>query len=163
MKSKLIVLVAAASLLLPAPALASTRPCTSSEVSSIQSQQRTVDSRQRTVNTDQQNYSNAQQRLNTANARVNDLDAKRTASKNRLSSLLVAAAKNPTKAKEYADRIQEEKRTLASIESQHTSAVRNASYANTVANNALSKLSRSQKELGNQQAQLASKRSRCRI
>ncbi len=163
MKSKLIVLVAAASLLFPAPALAATRPCTTAEVNSIQTQQRTVDARQRTVNTDQQNYSNAQQRLNTANAKVNDLEAKRTASKNRLSSLLVAAAKNPTKAKEYADRIKEEKRTLASLDNQHASAVRNANYASTVANNALSKLSRSQRELGNQQSQLASKRSRCRI
>lgn len=143
---------------------AATKPCTSSQASAIQSQQRVVDQKQRTVNQDQQSYNTAQQKVNAANVKVADLSAKRDASKSRIASLLASAAKNvksPSVARGYQSQAATEVNNLNSIEQRLKWAQQEQKTANTDAANKLSKLSRSQRDLGSAQDNLASKRRQC--
>ncbi len=146
-------------------ATAATRACTSSENSSIQNQQNQVNNRQTRVASDQQKYNKAQGKLNVANAKVNDLAAKRDASKKKIVDLGVLAAKNvksPSVARGYLDRAKTESNNLTSLESRLKFATTEAGNANREAATALLNLSRSQKDLADQQTRLANQRSRCR-
>jgi hypothetical protein len=144
---------------------AATRTCTSSENSSIQNQQNQVNNRQTRVASDQQKYNKAQGKLNVANAKVNDLAAKRDASKKKIVDLGVLAAKNvksPSVARGYLDRAKTESNNLTFLESRLKFATTEAGNANREAATALLNLSRSQKDLADQQTRLANQRSRCR-
>lgn len=143
---------------------AATKPCTSSQTYAIQSAQTNVDQKQRTVNTDQQSYNTAQQKATAANGKVNDLTAKRDASKAKIASLLASAAKNlnsPSVARGYKDQATSEVANLNSLEQRLKWAQQEQKTANTDAANKLTKLSRSQKDLGTAQENLATKRKAC--
>jgi hypothetical protein len=144
---------------------AASRACTNSENHSIQIQQNQVNNRQTRVGTDQQKYNRSQGKLNTANAKVNDLAAKRDASKKRIVELGVLAAKNaksPSVARGHLDRAKTESNNLTSLEARLKFATTDAGNANREAATALLNLSRSQKDLADQQSRLANQRSRCR-
>ena len=145
-------------------AKAAGKPCTPSQNYAMQSAQANVDQKQRSVNTDQQSYNSAQQKLNSATAKVNDLTAKRDASKARIASLLASAAKNlnsPSVARGYKDQAATEASNLNSLEQRLKWAQQEQKTANTDAANNLAKLSRSQKDLGSAQDNLANKRKAC--
>lgn len=145
-------------------ASAATRPCTSSQAYSIQYQQSVVNQKQRTVNQDQQSYNTAQQKLHKAAAKVANLKAQRNASKARIASLLLSATKNvsnPSVARGYKDQAAMEVNNLKSIEQRLKWAEVEHRTANNDASNKLSKLSRSQRDLANQQDNLAAKRRQC--
>ena len=151
--------------MVPIEGQAASRACTPSENSSIQNQQNQVNNRQTRVGTEQQKYNKAQGKLNSANAKVNDLAAKRDASKKKIVDLGVLAAKNvksPSIARGYLDRAKTESNNLTSLESRLKFATTEAGNANREAATALLNLSRSQKDLADQQTRLANQRSRCR-
>lgn len=145
---------------------AATRTCTSSENSSIQNQQTQVNNRQTKVNTDQEKYNKAQGKLNTANAKVTDLTVKRDASKKKIVDLTALAVKNavtsPSISRGYVAQAKSESSNLNSLEGRLKTASTEAGNANREAATALTNLSRSQKDLGDQQSRLAGMRSRCR-
>lgn len=145
---------------------AATRTCTSSENRSIQNQQAQVDNRQTRANSDQQKYNKAQGKLNTANAKVNDLAVKRDTSKKKIVSLTALALKNavssPSISRGYVAQAKSESNNLTSLEGRLASASNEAGNANREAATALANLSRSQKDLADQQGRLATLRSRCR-
>lgn len=151
--------------MLPTPSQAATRVCTTTENNSIQSQQTQVNNRQTKVASDQQKYNKAQEKLNKANAKVNDLAAKRDASKKKIIDLGILATKNaasPSVARGYIAQAKSETSNLNSLEARLKMATTEASTANREAATALTNLSRSQKDLADQQGRLATLRSRCR-
>jgi chromosome segregation ATPase len=145
---------------------AATRTCTSSESNAIQSQQNQVNQRQTKVSSDQQKYNTAQGKLNKANAKVNELSAKRDASKKKIVDLTALAVKNavssPSISRGYVAQAKSETNVLNSLEGQLKSATTAAGSVNREASTTLTNLSRSQKDLADQQAKLATQRSRCR-
>lgn len=146
-------------------AQAAPKPCTSAQTYQIAQQQRIVEDRQQTADQKQREYNNAQRDANNANNKVNNLAAAKVNSSKRIGEYLRLAAQNsvsnPSIARGYQQRAQAEKTNYDSLERQHLAAVRAADAETKKANRALGYYEQSQRNLRNEQARLATLKSRC--